>query len=250
MLSRWKHYVPAFALLWLGYSLLMLNNLPDPGPGAFPHGEELLPRREGLAASQAQRSADQQRDFWQKPEQVLELLGSLEGLQIADIGCGDGYFTLRLLERVGEKGRVFASDIQPQALEKLARRVPSQLAERLQLVLAGTADPGMEGTFDLIFLVQVLGEVRDQRAFLAKVTTLMGAHTRLVIIDSRHGTDAASGYAFPLDMHALIRELRGIGLEPEKAFPRDSLEFLPKQFMLVLRRGGEGKQRFSQPTEP
>jgi SAM-dependent methyltransferase len=246
--SRWKHLLPALALLWLAFGLMALRDLPDPGKGAFPHGNELLPRREGLPASETQPFWDKQRDFWQKPEQVLELLGPLEGLQIADIGCGDGYFTLRLLERVGEGGRVFASDIQPQALEKLARRVPQPLAKRLQLVLASATDPGMEGTFDLIFLVQVLGEVGDQRAFLTRVRDLMGAHTRLVIIDSRHGTDGATGYAFPLDMHALTRELRGIGLVGEQALPPESLEFLPKQFLLVLRKGEDTEQEWSQPA--
>lgn len=67
-------------------------------------------------------------------ERVMYLLGVKPGLTVADIGAGSGYYTVRLARRVAPTGHVFAEDVVPEYLERLARRVRSE-------DLTGT-DPG------------------------------------------------------------------------------------------------------------
>ena len=57
------------------------------------------------------------RDQWQQPARVVADLGLSNGSVIADIGCGRGYFTFRLGKAVGEKGRVFATEISAKSLK-------------------------------------------------------------------------------------------------------------------------------------
>ncbi len=62
------------------------------------------------------------RDAWQQPERVVADLGLQNGSTIADIGCGSGYFTFRLSKAVGEKGKVFATEISAKGLKSVADR--------------------------------------------------------------------------------------------------------------------------------
>ncbi|MCB1049534.1 MAG: class I SAM-dependent methyltransferase [Acidobacteria bacterium] len=229
-----KYGVLTASIAWMVFLLWYMNRPPKPGPDFDVDPQYLIPPRQtydpGLAAAFEQG----QRDFWQKPDQVLDVLGDLDGLTVADIGCGEGYFTLRLLDRVGPEGTVFATDIQPDLLDRLAHSVPPEWASRLQLVLAEGDTIGIEGQVDLIFLVQVLGEVSHQRAFLSALSAIMGPTSRLVLIDSKHVTDPKTGYTRPLDQNRLLADLGSMGLVPDPQIPEENLQFLPKQFFFVL----------------
>ena len=44
------------------------------------------------------------RDAWQKPDPIMDALGSPTASAVADIGAGGGWFTVRLARRVGPNG--------------------------------------------------------------------------------------------------------------------------------------------------
>ncbi len=57
------------------------------------------------------------------PEKVMEIMNLQEGMSVADIGCGSGFFTTAFAKAVGRTGTVYALDIQESALEYLQNRV-------------------------------------------------------------------------------------------------------------------------------
>jgi predicted methyltransferase len=65
------------------------------------------------------------RAAWQRPEEVMDALLIAEGSTVADLGAGGGWFTMRLAERVGPNGRVYAEDVQKEMIEAIRRRVDS-----------------------------------------------------------------------------------------------------------------------------
>src|SRR5215469_14580740 len=69
---------------------------------------------------------EQTRDQAGEAERVMNLLGVKAGLIVADIGAGSGYYTVRLARRVGPTGHVYAEDVVPEYLERLAKRVRSE----------------------------------------------------------------------------------------------------------------------------
>ncbi|MGH9766518.1 MAG: class I SAM-dependent methyltransferase, partial [Blastocatellia bacterium] len=62
------------------------------------------------------------RDEWQRPAEVMDALGVKPGHRVADIGSGYGYFTFRLAARVGAEGKVYAVDIDREAINKVRQR--------------------------------------------------------------------------------------------------------------------------------
>jgi ubiquinone/menaquinone biosynthesis C-methylase UbiE len=238
MFMRFLPFV-VFAL-WIAFGVLQMAfspSLPDAGP--VENSRQLIPSRNIYNPGMAAHLNQELRDYWQKPDRVLELLGDLEGLVVADIGCGEGYFTLPLLDRVGPDGKVLATDIQQEVLDTLDQRIPSDRRDRIKLIKATTDEIGIDREVDLIFLVQVLAEVGDQRRFLEQLKAIMGTETRLVLIDSRHITDTSSGYTRPLNLKRLQQGLAEMGLVMAPEYREERFQFLPKQFFFVLTKSQE-----------
>ena len=62
-----------------------------------------------------------------------------DGSTVADIGAGAGWFTIRLAQRVGPKGIVYAQDVQRLMLEAIKRRVQREGLENVQTTLGPAA---------------------------------------------------------------------------------------------------------------
>ena len=93
---------------------------------------------------------------------VMDLADIRPGMTVADIGAGEGYYTVRLAERVGADGRVLAQDISRDALERLGRRVERERLENISIKLGESADPQLPAdSFDRIFMVHMYHEVTE-----------------------------------------------------------------------------------------
>ncbi|MCB1044475.1 MAG: class I SAM-dependent methyltransferase [Acidobacteria bacterium] len=220
------------ALMLLAYALLQLNGWVSVPVVDDAQRGQIIPSRPTYDPQLALTFNEADRDLWQKPEQVLDAVGDISGLRVADIGCGEGYFTTRLVERVGPLGMVFATDIQEEMLNQLHSRIPPEHAGRLVTVLAPPDQIGFSEVVDIIFMVQVLGEIQDQEAYLQQVKNVMHDASRLVFIDSRTVVDATSGYSYPLNFKVLIESFERLGFE---LAPDGSHNFLPRQCFFVFR---------------
>ena len=61
------------------------------------------------------------RERWEDTRHNLEKVGLREGMRVADVGCGPGYFTFKFSDIVGETGRVYASETNPRHLSFLRK---------------------------------------------------------------------------------------------------------------------------------
>ena len=62
-------------------------------------------------------------------------------MSVADIGAGEGYYTVRLSPMVGPKGRVLAEDIVPATINALAQRVQRERLDNVAIKLGLPNDP-------------------------------------------------------------------------------------------------------------
>src|SRR5689334_24896920 len=111
-------------------------------------------------------STEDARDRVGEAEEVMELAKLKPGMSVADVGAGEGYYTVRLAPRVGKKGRVLAEDIVPDVRDKLSDRVQRENLENVAVKL-GTPDNPMlpPESFDRLFLVHMYHEVQPPYAF-------------------------------------------------------------------------------------
>lgn len=133
--------------------------IPSTGPSTHARGAKLFP------ASAAPVLDDPGRDAWQRPDEVVAALEILPGQRIADVGCGTGYFTLRLLRAAGPGGHVLAVDVQQEMLDILRSRLDAEQTTRVTL-RRNAPDRPLQATdaVDLVLCANTLYEVDEADA--------------------------------------------------------------------------------------
>ena len=138
-------------------------------------------------------STEDARDRLGEAEQVIQLAGIAPGMSVADIGAGEGYYTVRLAPVVGRRGRVLAEDIFPEIEQRLVQRVHRENLDNVAVKLGEADDPKLPPrSFDRIFLVHVYHEVKSPYAFLWNMREGLKPDGEVIVVDAdrppkRHG---------------------------------------------------------------
>ncbi len=141
-----------------------------------------------LGASQF--STETQRDSVGEAQKVMDLAEIKPGMSVADIGAGEGYYTIRLATRVGSGGRVLAQDIDPDAKERLGQRVLREGLDNVSIKLGAPDDPRLpEDSFDRILLIHMYHEVKEPYAFLWRLWPALRKDGQVVVVDVDRPTD-------------------------------------------------------------
>lgn len=142
-------------------------------------------------------STEDARDRVGEAEAVVAFAGVRPGMSVADIGAGEGYYTLRLSRVVGPEGRVLAEDIVPATRDLLALRVNRENLDNVSVKLGLPEDPKLPpASFDRIFLVHVYHEVDRPYEFLWNLRQGLKPGGLIIVVDAdrpvkRHGTPPA-----------------------------------------------------------
>jgi cyclopropane fatty-acyl-phospholipid synthase-like methyltransferase len=139
-------------------------------------------------------STEDARDRVGEAEEVMRLAGVARGMSVADVGAGEGYYTVRLAPLVGPRGRVLAEDIVPSTRDRLALRVQREGLDNIAVRLGLPQDPKLPAaSFDRIFLVHMYHEVDRPYEFLWNLRHGLKDGGLVVVVDAdrpvkRHGT--------------------------------------------------------------
>ena len=157
-------------------------------------------------------STEDARDRAGEAEDVMELAGVKPDMSVADVGAGEGYYTVRLAKVVGAKGRVLAEDIVPDIRDQLSDRVQRERLDNVAVKL-GTADNPMlpAASFDRVFLVHMYHEVASPYAFLWHMREGAKPDGLVVLVDADR----------PVKQHGIPPsqvkcEFEALGLQPVK----------------------------------
>ena len=128
--------------------------------------------------------AEADRDAAREAQSVMDQAGIAPGMTVADIGAGEGYYTVRLSPRVGHKGRVLGEDIDAGVIKRLGERVQRERLENVSIRLGDAVDPRLpEGSFDRVLLMHVYHEVDEPYAFLWYLRGGLRHGGRVVVVD-------------------------------------------------------------------
>jgi len=130
-------------------------------------------------------STEDARDRLGEAEQVIAFAGVKPGMSVADVGAGQGYYTVRLSPVVGKKGRVLAEDIDPAVRDFLSDRVSRDSLDNVAVKLGTPDDPMLPaGSFDRLFLVHMYHEVTSPYAFLWHLREGVKPGGEVIVVDS------------------------------------------------------------------
>lgn len=169
-------------------ALLLLSCRSQPAEPRFPPA-----KRDVAPIVSDTYSTEDARDRLGEAEQVMQLAGIRRNMWVADVGAGEGYYTVRLAKVVGAKGRVLAEDIRPEVTDQLADRVQRERLDNVAVRLGTPDDPMLPAhTFDRIFLVHMYHEVTSPYAFLWHMREGLKPDGLVIVVDAdrpvkRHG---------------------------------------------------------------
>lgn len=135
-------------------------------------------------------SSEQARDDRREAQTVMDLANIKPGMTVADIGAGEGYYTVRLAAKVGRRGRVLAQDIDEAALKRLGTRVERERLDNISIKLGAEDDPRLpEKSFDRVFLIHMYHEVSEPYAFLWRLRPALRPGAQVIVVDRDRPAD-------------------------------------------------------------
>jgi len=130
------------------------------------------------------RADDPVRRTWQDPEEIFGMIGLGPGMVFVDMGCGDGYFALPAARKVGNRGRVYAADIDADAIARLCQQAER---EGLKNIVARSGEAEMavpcEGCADLVFFGIALHDFCDPGQVIRNARIMLKPSGHLADLD-------------------------------------------------------------------
>ena len=176
------------------------------------------------------------RDSDERPTAVLDALQILPGAVVADLGAGAGYFTWRLAERVGPRGKVVAVEIQKKMMDLIAEDLKKRSLKNVDLVLGDEKDPRLPpGAFDLVLVANAYHEFSNPDVMLSAIRQSLKPGGRLAVLEYRK----EDAYTPLEELHKMtLRELRS-EIEARGFQTEQVLQFLPIQHLVIFKAGDE-----------
>jgi arsenite methyltransferase len=171
---------------------------------------------------------------WQDTEEIMARLHLKAGDIVADIGAGSGYFTIPFASRVGDKGLVFAEEIQIEMINYISRKVEERVLKNVRVIFGKPEDPSLlDNFFNLVFLANTYHELEKPFLMLENIKKDLRYSGRLAIIDWDPAKQSPFGP--PIDAkvpeNTIIKEVERVGFELIEKH-----NFMPYHYFLVFKR--------------
>lgn len=224
-------------LVWVLMTLGIGCSQPLPADGK---AAPAVPKREPANVMSFESAAWLEREGraeLEKPEVVLQAMELREGMKVAEIGAGTGFFSRRLAKAVGPKGKVYAEDIQPEMLDLLKQYAAKEGIKNIVPVLGTEADPKLPlGKIDRVLLVDVYHEFQKPEPMLAALRKVLAPGGTITLVEYRLEGDTAShiNIKHRMSVEQVLAEWNAAGYELA-----NQIETLPSQhvFIFSTRRG-------------
>jgi cyclopropane fatty-acyl-phospholipid synthase-like methyltransferase len=175
------------------------------------------------------RMEDPERAAWQKPDEVLRILGLGPGQVVCDVGAGPGYFALRAARQGAD---VFAVDVEPRILQALQKRIAKSGLRNVTPVLGLDDDPLVpERACDLVLVVDTYHHFPDGPAYLRRLARSLKPGGRIANIDfHRRELPVGPPVEHKVARDDFLRDAAAAGLHLAEEH-----DLLPYQYFVVLR---------------
>jgi protein-L-isoaspartate O-methyltransferase len=203
----------------------------DPnGIGKFYMGREIALVMGHQAADWLERP---EREEEERPDLLLEALKLKPGEVVADIGAGSGYYTRRIAKLVGEKGLVYAVEIQQEMLDLLTNKMAELNIRNVKPILGTITDPKLpRGSVDLALMVDVYHEFDFPYEMAQAMCDGLKPGGRLVFVEFRREDPKVPIKLVHKMTEAQVR--KEMSVQPVEW--SETIEVLPRQHIIIFRK--------------
>ena len=153
---------------------------------------------------------------------VMDTLGILPGKSVADIGAGSGFFTVLAARRVGDRGTVYAEDINPEAIRYIDARLKKEGLHNVKTVLGKPDDPLLPAPVDAVLLLKTYHEIAQPIVFFRNLRRSLDKSAKVGVID-RNGDGTNHG----VGRDVVIREMKQAGYKvlKQEDYRKDGMNY-------------------------
>ncbi|UCH96567.1 MAG: class I SAM-dependent methyltransferase [Candidatus Aminicenantes bacterium] len=165
------------------------------------------------------------RDTWQQPDKVLEVIGVKPGMVIGEPGAGRGYFTFKLARKVGPRGKIYANDIVEKDLNTIKKRAKREGFTNIVTIKGEIEDPLFPvDELDMVFMSYVLHDMSRPKAFLINLKPYLKPEAPLVVLEQAPEKTGKTGHFWKKEK--ILKTVRAAGYRLERIetfLPKDNI---------------------------
>lgn len=178
---------------------------------------------------------------------MLDQLRIQPGWTICDLGSGNGYHTLIMAEKTGEKGAILAVDIQQQMLDMLNARASGRGVKNIKTILGEPWDPKLPpASCDMILLVDVYHEFGNPEEMLRAMHAALKPKGLIALVEFRsEDPKVPIKPEHKMSRSQIFKEWFPAGFAVEREF-----HGLPWQHLVFLRKSAPGEIPVIPPPPP
>lgn len=174
-----------------------------------------------------------EREEEEQPAKLMKALNIKPGMTVCDLGAGSGYFTWRLSKLVGDKGKVFAVDIQQEMLDYLNEHAKKLKITNVQSVLGTETDPKLPAnSVDLILMVDVYHEFNYPYEMVEAMVKSLKVGGRIVFVEYR----AEDAWVPIKPLHKMYERQVLLEMEPFSLKHKGTSKVLPRQHIIFMEK--------------
>lgn len=178
------------------------------------------------------------RERWETTRENLERFQLKEGMKIADVGSGPGYYSFKFSDIVGDSGKVYAIETNPRHLDFLNNYIADNDIKNVEVVKSSFEGIGLTSDVrvDVVYVCSLFHNVYaaftdgEREEFITSIRTALGEKGQLIVVDNDLVTGQELPYHGPyISKDLIISQLYYYGFKL-----KDSFQFTPQRYALIF----------------
>ncbi len=155
-----------------------------------------------------------------QPEEVLNQLDLHDNMQVADFGCGNGYFSIPLA-KINTLGKVYALDVIKEALEAVKSGANLEGIENIETIHCNLEIPGAskleDESMDLVLLRNILFQSQKKEEIIREASRVLKPEGKLILLEWVLGASLApkEGWMISKDEAVKLVEAENVSFDKE-----------------------------------
>src|SRR3989344_2948953 len=121
------------------------------------------------------------------PSYNIEQFNLQSGMKVADFGAGSGFYALAAAKAVGDKGKVYAIDVQKDLLDKLKSEASHKGFHNVEVLWGDVARLGgtklRDQSVDAVIIANLLFQIEEKQELVNETRRVLKPKGRVMLVD-------------------------------------------------------------------